>query len=121
MSIAATSKKLATNTLAGLGAGTTATVSLTYPIAKGLYGLVTIGGKETLQNQLNKFSNYFPVSEGTARTVDSAWQYVTKNPGSTAVGMSIGSVALLYAGMTAGALGIPLALVAGYNALNPAE
>lgn len=40
MSIAATSKKLATNTLAGLGAGTTATVSLTYPIAKGLYGLV---------------------------------------------------------------------------------
>ena len=56
-SIAATSKKLATKTLTGLGDGTTATVSLTYPIAKCPYGLMTIGVPETVQNQLSKFTN----------------------------------------------------------------
>lgn len=121
MSITATGKKMVTETLAGLGAGTTATVALSYPIAKGIYGLMNIGSKEPLQTRLNKFNNYVPVTEGMARTVDSAWKYVMEHPGSTAVGMTFASTALLLAGMSVGILGIPMAAVAGYNAVHPAE
>ncbi len=116
MSIASTGKQLITDTLQGIGAGTTATVSLAYPIAKAAYGLLTIGGKATLQQRLDKFDNFIPVSEGVAQKVDAAWNYVVTHPKSTAMGMGLASATLLLAGLPIGLLGVPLTFVAGAHA-----
>ena len=102
MSITSTSKQLITDTLKGIGAGTTATVSLAYPIAKAAYGLVTIGGKQTLQQQLDKFDTFIPVSEGVAQKVDAAWNYVVTHPKSTAMGMGLASATLCSRGCRSG-------------------
>jgi hypothetical protein len=115
MSIASTGKQLITDTLQGIGAGTTATVSLAYPIAKAAYGLLTIGGKATLQQRLDKFDNFIPVSEGVAQKVDAAWNYVVTHPKSTAMGRGP-SATLLLAGLPIGLLGVPLTFVAGAHA-----
>lgn len=116
MSISSTGKQFITDTVKGIGAGTTATVSLAYPIAKAAYGLVTIAGKPTLQQQLDKFDTFIPVSEGVAQKVNDAWNYVVTHPRSTAIGMGLASATLLLAGLPIGLLGVPMTLVAGAHA-----